>query len=449
MRRLRRRERVVLLLIVAAFTTSVAYSIAEHVPFENDETVYAVQSRAWASGGPVTGIGLQRAPLLPAIGTLIYQAGARTEAPFRIAGLVFGIAAVVLVWALARAIAGETAGLFAAAVFASAPSILQRSAQFMTDVPATALLLGLALILWNNRARAGPGLLLAAPVAAAAFYMRYASILPIALLVIVALVLWHRTLLQNRALAAGTGLLFVALLIPHVVRAVDATGSPWGLVTYTARFAGRRYIGQGLVRYLAWLPFALAGPLAGATMLAAVLTGAARSGRRVAFLLVPAVADIVLIGLTEHGDARFIFFPVALLCVAGAIVAVEHIGPKRALAGAAAVALIGGGVFSAIHTAGTRKEREPPLLAGRAVAARATKPCTVLAAEIAETTWYSGCSTYYFGTHAADFAVFYRRGGARLAVQPSAPPTGATESVPVFSRGRLVATVFRLSRPVQ
>src|SRR6266699_3645768 len=102
MRRPRRRESVLLLLIVAAFTASVAYSIAERVPFENDETVYAVQSRAWASGGPVTGVGLQRAPLLPAIGALIYKAGARTEWPFRVVGLVFGIAAVFMAWALGR-----------------------------------------------------------------------------------------------------------------------------------------------------------------------------------------------------------------------------------------------------------------------------------------------------------------------------------------------------------
>jgi hypothetical protein len=443
------RERVVLVLIVAAFTASVVYTIVERVPFENDETVYAVQSRAWASGGPITGVGLQRAPLLPAIGTFIYKAGARTEAPFRITGLVFGVAAVVLVWALGRAIAGETAGLLAAAVFASAPSILQRSAQFMTDVPATALLLGLALILWHNRARAGPSLLLAAPVAAAAFYMRYASILPLALLVIVALVLWHRALLANRALAAGTALLFVAFLIPHVVRAIDATGRPGGLVTYTARFAGRRYVGEGLVRYLAWLPFALAGPLAGATMLAAIVTAAARSTRRLAFIIVPAVADIVLIGLTEHGDTRFIFFPVALLCVAGAIVVAEHIGAKRTLAVAATLALAGGVIYAPVHIGGTRNARTPPLLAGRAVAARAPKPCAVLAVEIAETTWYSSCSTYYFGTHPADFAIFYRGRGARLAIQPVVAPPGAVGSFPVFDRGRQVATVFRLSRPVQ
>ncbi|MGZ6511123.1 MAG: hypothetical protein ACXVDS_08515, partial [Actinomycetota bacterium] len=93
MRRLPRREHIVLLLIVVAFAASVSNQIAQRVPFENDESVYAVQARAWAAGGPVTGVGLQRAPLLPAIGTLIYKAGWRSEAPYRFVGLAFGIAA--------------------------------------------------------------------------------------------------------------------------------------------------------------------------------------------------------------------------------------------------------------------------------------------------------------------------------------------------------------------
>ena len=97
-------------------------------------------------------------------------------------------------------------------------------------------------------------------------------------------VLWHEAMLKNRALVTGAALLFAALLIPHVVRAINATGTPWGLVTYTGRFAGRRYIGQGLLQYLGWLPFALAGPLAGATMVVVasvfLLPGLARLAKR-------------------------------------------------------------------------------------------------------------------------------------------------------------------------
>ena len=104
---------------------------------------------------------------------------------------------------------------------------------------------------------------LAAPIAAAAFYMRYASLLPIGLLVLIAIVLWHDGLLRDPLLAAGTIVLFGMLLVPHALHAINETGTPWGIVTYATHSAGRRYVGQGLLQYLAWLPFALAGPVAG------------------------------------------------------------------------------------------------------------------------------------------------------------------------------------------
>ena len=442
-----RRERALLLLIVAAFVASAAFAIAQHVPFENDETVYATQARAWAAGGPVTGVGLQRAPLLPAIGTLIYKAGARSEWPFRLMGLVFGTLAVVLVWALARAVAGPRAGLIAAAIFAGAPTILQRSAQFMTDVPATAFLLTLALLLWHNRARAGPALLFAAPIAAAAFYMRYASILPIGLLVLIAIVLWHDGLLRDPLLAAGTNVLFGVLLVPHALHAINETGTPWGIVRYATHSAGRRYAGQGLLQYLAWLPFALAGPVAGIAMVAGLIAAAVRRSKPAAFIAATAVVDVLVLGLTEHGDERFIFFPVALLCISGALFVAQIATPRRLIWAVLALGLVGGGIYTVVHTGSTRAHRFPPVLAGRAIAARARGPCTVLAAEIAETTWYSGCSTYPFGAPAADFAVFYRIDGVRLTGQPKDPPAGAVQIALLRSGGRVVATVYALSGP--
>ncbi|MGZ4145341.1 MAG: ArnT family glycosyltransferase [Actinomycetota bacterium] len=455
MRRLPRREHIVLLLIVVAFSASVGHQIAQRVPFENDESVCAVQARAWAAGGPVTGVGLQRAPLLPAIGTLIYKAGWRSEAPYRFVGLAFGIAAVVLVWALGRAVAGEAAGLFAAAVFASAPTIQQRSAQFMTDVPATAVLLAFALVLWHNRARADSSLVLSAPLAAAAVYMRYASVLPIGLLVIVALVLWRRALLQNRALVVGILALFAALLVPHVVRAIDATGTPWGLITHTARFAGRAYLGQGLVQYLSWWPLVLAGPLAGIVMIAGIAGAVTRRTQRAAFLVLPAAADVLLIGLTEHGEPRLIFFPVALLCVAGAAVVVDLVRRPRALSAVAAAALVGAGVFVSVHNEHARAARVVPALAGRAIAhpdlaVIVRRPCIVFSVELAETTWYSGCAAYYFNAPVqADFAVLFRTGGSRLRAQPAEPPPGAGPSTQILYNGRVVATVYRFAPPVQ
>jgi hypothetical protein len=444
-----RGERALLLLIVGVFVASVAVSIAHGVPFENDESVYATQARAWAAGGPTTGIGLQRAPLFPAIGAVLYKAGARSEWPFRLTGLMFGAAAVVMTWALARAIAGPRAGLFAAGVFASAPNVQQRSAQFLTDVPAAAFLLALALVLWHNRARADRTLLLAAPIAAAAFYTRYASVLPIGLLVVVALAFWHRGLLRSPGLAAATIAIFAVLLVPHVVRAMDATGRPWGLVTYTARFAGRAYLGEGLVRYIAWWPYVLAGPIAAIFMTAGIVVAIGKRSPAAAFLVIPAVLDIVFIGVTEHADRRFIFFPVALLCIAGSIAITSLLNARVVAASVVGAALVAAGVFTYLQLPATRHSRIAPRLAGHVITARAHPPCTVHAVEIAETTWYSGCSTTYFDERPADFAVLYAFGGVRLRIQPAAPPAGARAIAILRDEGEAVASVFALPRPVQ
>jgi 4-amino-4-deoxy-L-arabinose transferase-like glycosyltransferase len=451
MRRPGRRDRVWLFVILAVFTLSVVYAISRAAPFEVDESVYAAQARAWATGGPVTGILPHRAPLLPAIGAVLYKAGARAEWPFRLIGLVFGILAVTLAWALGRAVSGPRSGLMAAAIFAGAPTIQLRSSQFMTDVPAAAFLLAAALILWNNREHAGPSVLLFAPAAAGAFYARYASILPIVLLALVALVLWHKALLARPVLLAGVVVLFTALLIPHVVHSIDTTSRPWGLITFTERYAGRRYVGQGLRDYVYWLPAALAGPVAGIVMIVGLVAALFRSKNAV-FLVVPAVLDIVLIGLTDHGEARFVFFPIALLCIAGSAVVVR-VRPLWPTAAVVAGALVLGGVFLATRTNTQRTLRAPPVLAGRAIAARASRPCAVLAVDVGPTTWYSGCSTYYFNDKnfaRADFMLIYRAGGSLLKAQPAALPLPHGPPIPVVDpRGREVATVYQVRRPVQ
>ena len=443
-----RREVILLLLICSAFAASVAANAARAAPFEYDESVYAVQARAWAAPGePVTGVKLHRAPLLPALGSLIYRAGGRSEAPYRATGLAFGVASVVLVWALGRAVAGPAAGLIGAAAFASAPPVVQRSAQFMTDVPATAFLLGLVLVLWRNRERAGPSLLLAAPLAAGAFYLRYASVLPIALLAAAVLVVGRRGLLRDRRLAIATALLFAGLLVPHVVRAVDATGRPWGLLTFTAEFPGRRSFGAGWWDYLRWFPFVLAGPVAGVVMIAGIAGAARRRFAATSLLAGVAVLDVVLIGLTEHAEPRFVFFPVALLCVAGGA-AVGRLQRERwvsrglARAGTAALglALIAGGVVAAARP--VRDARLRAALAGRAVAARAGgRACSVRSIEVPVVTWYSGCATLAFGERpgaTTNFVVLF----PHAAGQPAERPPGVHQLTTVEHAGRVLAVIY-------
>ena len=182
-------------------------------------------------------------------------------------------------------------------------------------------------------------------------------------------------------------------------------------------------------------------------MVAGLIAAAVRRSKPEAFIAATAAVDVLVLGLTEHGDERFVFFPVALLCISGALFVAQIATPRRLVVAILALGLVGGGIYTVVHTGSTRAHRIPPVLAGRAIAARARGACTVLAAEVAETTWYSGCSTYQFGAPAADFAVFYRIGGVRLTGQPKDPPAGAVQIASLRSGGRVVATVYALSGP--
>jgi hypothetical protein len=87
------------------------------------------------------------------------------------------------------------------------------------------------------------------------------------------------------------------------------------------------------------------------------------------------------------------------------------------------------------------------------IAARAPHPCTVLAVDVGPTTWYSGCSTYYFNDEdfaRADFMLIYRAGGSVLKAQPAILPLPHGAPIAVLDpRGREVATVYAVARPVQ
>ena len=180
-------------------------------------------------------------------------------------------------------------------------------------------------------------------------------------------------------------------------------------------------------------------------MVAGLIVAALRRSKPAAFIAATAVVDVLVLGLTEHGDERFVFFPVALLCISGALFVTQIATPRRLVVAVLALGLVGGGIYTVVHTGSTRAHRIPH---GQVRVPLLPRPVrTVLAAKVAETTWYSGCSTYQFGAPAADFAVFYRIGGVRLTGQPKEPPAGAVQIASLRSGGRVVATVYALSGP--
>jgi len=111
-------------------------------------------------------------------------------------------------------------------------------------------------------------------------------------------------------------------LLPHFVFAISETGRPLGIITYTAELVDQEFFAQGLVDYAGLL----AGPLAAYVGPAALVLflwwtlrawGVLSERLKAMFLLIPAVGQVLILGVLSHGESRFIFFPLALVFVGG------------------------------------------------------------------------------------------------------------------------------------
>jgi hypothetical protein len=124
------------------------------------------------------------------------------------------------------------------------------------------------------------------------------------------------------------------------------------------------------------------------------------------FLLVPAGLQVIALGIISYGEPRFIFFPLALVVICGAMTIEEWFRSDRspgrsAVAWGLMVLVFGSMAFSVAHARNAVSLRsatfEPIELASDAIGiAAAGAPCSVMSAYPPQVTFYSGCATYYF-----------------------------------------------------
>lgn len=405
-----RGERRALLVLLGIFAVLVIGVLLIDEPLGHDESVYATWARSWLSGQSRDAVvSDHRAPALPLIALpIVALTGA--EPVLRGVGLVFGVLALVALWALGRRLGGAAAGLLAAGVFGSSWTIIDASALLLTDLPAAAALLLALLACQRGLAGARPvgALVWAAPLWALAIYLRFGSALPVLLTIVgVAVLHRHRIAAQPR-LPLLTAALFALLMAPLAVAGIVAFGTPWGYLTTTTTAAGRAFLGEGLLYYLRALPLALAGPLTAVVVLLGLAAPwlvprgdlALRAVLRL--LAAVAVADVVLIGLVAHGEARFVFFPIGLLVLSGSI-AVVSLARRAAGSEARARRLrpLAAGLLAASLVVGTaaaaysRLNLEDSLAgvraAGRTLERQHHGECTVATSYGPQIAWYSGC----------------------------------------------------------
>jgi hypothetical protein len=439
-------EILLLLALLGGFVWMLWMVIAVAAPLGHDEAVYAAQSRHWLAGTPDDAWGLHRAPLLPILGLGVLTV-TEADAALRLLGVLFGVGAVAGVWWLARSIvapgvavlgddphgdasrraSAAVAGVAAAAVLATARPVVSAAGFYLTDLPAAALLVGTAGVLWHGlELRRVPSweVVLAAPLAAAAFYMRFGSTLFITLLGLTAVVLWWPRIRRHPAPVLVAGLLFVLLLVPHMVGAVREFGTPWGQVLYTSGLVADVMEEPGLPTYVRTFPSELAGTVAAVMMAIGLLAGLGglavavvrrrwgRVERAWVLLLVPALVFTTVIGVRASADTRFLFAPLALLVTAGGVGGGRAVHWLARTAGrgwafaalgvmaagmAAGATIVPGLLADGVESReGMKGNNDPIRVLAQTAGERSDGPCLIVSSYAPQSIWYSGCSASTF-----------------------------------------------------
>lgn len=380
---------------------------------EHDESAYGVKARQWLEDTPGSGWSPHRATGMSAYGYLVLLVGGE-EAGLRLLGLAGALALAAGCWALGRRMGNPRVGAIASMGVIAGPAVLRRSTEYLSDVPAAALLVLCMVVVWrefNDREAPTYRLLWALPLAWGAFYLRYQSALSIALIALVVAWLWWPKIRQRPGPVVWLIVIGFLGLIPHLVQSIDLTGSPWGIVLNTSGAAVRAFVGEGLQDYagqIGWQLGGYVGPIALVAAFLGVITTWRKleSRRAYLFLLVPALIQVLALGLISHGEPRFVFYPLALIVVAGAM-AIDGWMTERpiswpyALAWATTVLLVGSLALSASEARRAvdirKSNNEPVELAALEVMELAgAESCGVLTSYTPQVTFYSRCASEVF-----------------------------------------------------
>jgi 4-amino-4-deoxy-L-arabinose transferase-like glycosyltransferase len=363
----------------------------------HDEAAFALTARGQAPPGSW----LYRSDGTVAIARIGVALGG-AEWQMRLTSSVLNALAIVAVYAVGRAAFSPRTGAWAAAVIAGAHPMVLRSAEMLSDLPAMAGILGgIALLVSELDRDDGPRwrIVLAAPLLAAAFYVRYGSAPVVALALAAAVALWFRAVLRRPwPMLALVGLLAL-LVVPHVMRSVEMTDTWLGILKISAGMPRRAYIGEGLVTYLTSNPFMYYGALVAPVMVAG-LVGVVRMRRKAPwYLAIVALGQVVILGLESHGQPRYVFVATALLVVLGvATLAQSRFARPRialALVTAAWLVIV---VIAPIYYRHINDARAPLLDAGAVMReASAGRPCIAVALIVPQLMWYSPCRVVAVG----------------------------------------------------
>ncbi len=442
-----RRDLILFGAALLLLAVALARQIAVAAPFGHDEAIYAGGGRELLDDTPSSGYDLHRSvgmKPLAAAGLAIDDA----EWAPRLVVLLCSLGFLIALRALGSSTLGPWPAAWAAAAMVTSFGIQRRGAEILSDVPSLLLLILIVMIMvrelgrGGDGGRPGPGLVAVAPIAAAAFYLRYGLSTSLVGIGLAAAMVWWRPIATGRRVVLATAALFVLLLVPHMIDAVRETGGPLGILQVSGDAAHRDYLGQGLVQFP--LAFVLEG---GPVLIALFCIGAVhgarclirvRAQRRharvpaedrvIAFLWVASTFQILTTGLLAHAEFRYFFFGVSGLTLVGAHAACRWASGRDRRLGvfAAAAVFLAAAVTHHINMGRYTRLREVRQVLVNAAAqvrrAAGDDSCAALTSRSPHIGWYSGCAALPLSARLADlsgqrrfFVQFARdRGAARV-----------------------------------
>jgi hypothetical protein len=374
-------DRRLLAAALLAWSTMAVLGVVLGPSLGHDEAAFALTAR----GGAPPGVWLYRsdgtveiARLGIALGGAVWQ--------LRLASAVLGTGVVIAVFAVGRAAFDARTGAWAAALIAGAHPMVLRSAELLSDLPRWR-------IAW------------AGPIFAAAFYARYGSAPVVAVAIAAAALVWWRAVAARPLRVLAMVVALAVLVIPHLIRSFDATGSPLGILRVSAGMPRRAYVGEGLVTYLTSNPLMFYGFLIAPVAIAG-LVGLARVRRRAPwYLAIIAIAQLVSLGLQSHGQPRYVYVATALFVVLGVDRVARLDWPRLARLDWSRVALVlvclawlGAAIAVVLHDRYNDNERAPIREAARVIRAHTgDRPCAAVALIVPQLMWHSGCQVFASG----------------------------------------------------
>lgn len=377
---------------IAAWSAIAAIWIVIDPPLGHDEAAFALAAR---DGRPPGGW-LYRSDGTVAVARLGLALG-DAGWQLRLSIAVLAMALVAAAFAVGRAASSARAGAWAAAVIAGAHPIAVRGGQLLSDLPAAAALLGGIAVLVSELDRAGGprwSIVAAAPLFASAFYLRYGSAPAIVLALAAAAIVWWQAIRARPGRAVAVVAVLGALLVPHLVRSLVATGSVLGILRISAGMPRRAYFGEGLVTYLTH-PLQFYGVLAAPLMIAGIV-GLARCRRRAPwYLAIVALGQITALGLQSHAQPRYVIVATVLLVVVGIDAVMRATWwparPGLAVAGLVAAWLVASAV-AVVAVQRAQASRAAIVRAAEVIRADAAgRPCTAVAEITPQLAWYTRC----------------------------------------------------------